>query len=89
MKVHSVSNRKRVVDDMLGAVFGKNYSYLSAKSSGESYRFAATNLLAIKRNSSAAMLDDALYGLAWQASLLASKSKSTTGGYGTLVDIFA
>jgi len=84
-----VSSEKGASYDMLGAVFGKNYSYLTAKSAGDSYRFAATNLLAIKRNSSASMLDDALTGLAWQASLLASKSKSTSSNYGTLVDIFA
>jgi hypothetical protein len=71
-------------------VFGKNYSYANAKSTGDSYRFAAKNLLATSRHSSTSMLDDALYNVAWQSSLLADKQAKSKSGYvGTLVDIFA
>lgn len=72
---------------MLGAVFGKNYSYVPAKAAGDGFRFAATNQLALTRQASADMLDDALTNLSWQASLLAEKSSSKS--YGTLIDIFA
>lgn len=71
---------------MLGAVFGKNYTSVPTKAAGDSYRFAATNLLALNLKSSAGMLDDALTNLATQTSLLSQKSKT---GYGTLIDIFA
>jgi hypothetical protein len=71
-------------------VFGKNYKYANAKATGDSFRFAATNLLAVTRNNSAGMLDDALYNVAWQNSLLADKQAKAKSGYvGTLVDIFA
>ncbi len=68
-------------------VFGNNYSYATARSNGDSYRFAATNQLALTRNNSASMLDDALYNLAWEQSVLADKT--TTSIYGNLIDIFA
>lgn len=68
-------------------VFGNNYSYANARSSGDSYRFATTNQLALTRNNSAGMLDDALTNLAWEKSVLADKT--STSIYGKLVDIFA
>ena len=69
-------------------VFGKNYAYNNtAKSSGESFRYASTNLLAITRNNSAGILDEALNNLAFQSSLLAEKS--STNPWGKFVDIFA
>ncbi len=71
-------------------VFGKNYSYANAKSTGDSFRFAAVNQLALTRNNSAGMLDDAITNVAWQNSLLADKQAKAKSGYtGTLVDIFA
>ena len=71
-------------------VFGKNYNYADAKSTGDSYRYAAKNLLAVQRNASAGMLDDAIYNAAWQSQMLADKvAKSKSGYTGTLVDIFA
>ena len=70
-------------------VFGNNYSYANARSAGDSYRFAATNLLAVSRNSSAGMLDDALTNLATQSSLLAEKQSKNKSWTTSLVDIFA
>ena len=68
-------------------VFGNNYAYNAARSAGDSYRYAATNLLAVTRNNSAGILDQALTNLADQSALLASKSSTTT--WGKFVDIFA
>ena len=70
-------------------VFGKNYSYANARSAGDSYRFAATNLLAVTRNNSAGMLDDAIYNASLQSSLLAEKQSKNKTWSTTLVDIFA
>ena len=65
-------------------------NYADAKSTGDSYRYAAKNLLAVQRNASAGMLDDAIYNAAWQSQMLADKvAKSKSGYTGTLVDIFA
>lgn len=68
-------------------VFGNNYSYNNARASGDSYRYAATNLLAVTRNNSAGILDQALTNLADQAALFAEKS--STNPWGKFVDIFA
>ena len=74
---------------MLGTVFGKNYKYGGAKSTGDSYRYAATNLLALTRKASSGMLDDALSNASWQAQLFAQKTAKARGTLGTVVDIFA
>ena len=68
-------------------VFGNNYSYAAARSVGDSYRYAATNLAALTRSNSAGILDQALTNLADQAALVASKS--STNAWGKFVDIFA
>ena len=67
-------------------VFGNNYSYANTRT-GDSSRYAATKLLAVTRNNSAGILDQALINLADQAALFASKTSTNT--WGRFVDIFA
>ncbi|MDK9695249.1 MAG: hypothetical protein OEL76_02525 [Siculibacillus sp.] len=67
-------------------VFGNNYGYGNTRAAGESYGYAAKNLLALTRNNSAGILDQALTNLAEQSALFAEKSSSKS--WGNFVDIF-